>query len=134
MKIDGKCLCGDITYEAEVDPEQSYICNCTDCQTLTGSAFRWSVTVSEVDFKLLTGTLRKYNKRSESGELLPMVFCPNCGSSIYSIYTIDGSKYFNVRVPTARQSAELPPKSQYWQRSAQKWVSEINQIQGYEAE
>ena len=134
MKIDGKCLCGEVTYVAEVDPDQSYICNCTDCQTLAGSAFRWSVTVPEKDFKLLTGKLKTFNKPSESGELLPMLFCPNCGSPLYSIYEIDGERFFNVRVPTARQHAELRPVSQYWKRSAQNWLAEVKRIEGYETE
>jgi hypothetical protein len=40
MKIDGRCHCGYITYQAEIDPEKVMICHCTDCQTLSGSAFR----------------------------------------------------------------------------------------------
>ena len=40
MKIDGGCHCGNIAYRAEVDPGMVGICHCTDCQTLTGSAFR----------------------------------------------------------------------------------------------
>jgi hypothetical protein len=40
MKIDGHCHCGEITFEAEVDPDALNICHCTDCQTLSGSAFR----------------------------------------------------------------------------------------------
>lgn len=134
MKIDGRCLCGAITYEAEVDPKQSYICNCTDCQILAGSAFRWSVTVPETDFKLLSGKLKRFDKTSEHGELLPMLFCPDCGSSLYSIYVVDGARYFNIRVPTARQHAELPPKSQYWTRSAQQWLPEVNRIEANETE
>ena len=54
MKVDGKCLCGFLTYEAQVDPQSVLICNCTDCQTLSGSAFR--VTVQATDFRLLSGT------------------------------------------------------------------------------
>ena len=134
MKIDGKCLCGDITYEAEVDPDQSYICNCTDCQNLAGSAFRWSVTVPEADLELLSGAPKIFNKPSDSGELLPMLFCPNCGSSLYSIYTVNGKRYFNVRAPTAKQNADLPPKKQYWKRSAQKWLTGVSLIEGSETE
>jgi len=37
MKVDGRCHCGYITYEAEIDLE-NLICHCTDCQTLSGSA------------------------------------------------------------------------------------------------
>ena len=134
MKIDGKCQCGDITYEAEVDPNQSFICNCTDCQTLAGSAFRWGVIIPETDFKLLTGKLKTFIKPLESGESLPSLFCPNCGSPVYSIYTRDGARFYNVRVPTARQHAELPPKRQYWKRSAQKWLTGVNQIEGSETQ
>src|ERR1700730_6936527 len=43
MKIDGRCHCGEITFEAEVDPDALHICHCTDCQTLSGSAFRMNI-------------------------------------------------------------------------------------------
>jgi len=47
MKIDGACHCGEVKYEAEVDPEKVAICDCTDCQSLSGSAFRINVFVDE---------------------------------------------------------------------------------------
>ena len=40
MKVDGACHCGRITFEAEIDPERVRICHCSDCQVLSGSAFR----------------------------------------------------------------------------------------------
>ena len=40
MKVEGKCHCGEITFEAEIDPEAARICHCTDCQILTGAAYR----------------------------------------------------------------------------------------------
>src|ERR1700679_3784943 len=43
MKIEGQCLCGKIAYEAHVDPAKASICNCTDCQTLSGSPYGVSV-------------------------------------------------------------------------------------------
>ena len=30
MKVDGRCLCGYLTYEAEVDADAVIICNCLD--------------------------------------------------------------------------------------------------------
>ena len=47
MKIDGRCHCGYITYEADIDPDKTLICHCTDCQTLSGSAFRVHVYTRE---------------------------------------------------------------------------------------
>jgi len=52
MEIDGGCHCGNITYGAEIDPETVGICHCTDCQSLSGSAFRVSVRASKDGFRL----------------------------------------------------------------------------------
>jgi hypothetical protein len=80
MRIEGRCHCGFITYEAEVDPEKVMICHCTDCQTLSGSAFRSVVLTRESGFKLPSGTLKSYVKTAESGARRPQTFCPECGS------------------------------------------------------
>ena len=40
MKVDGTCHCGRVTYAADLDPAGVLVCHCTDCQTLSGSAFR----------------------------------------------------------------------------------------------
>ena len=67
MKIDGRCHCGYIAYEAEIDPDKTLICHCTDCQTLSGSAFRVVAYTREDAFTLLSGELKIYVKTSESG-------------------------------------------------------------------
>jgi len=38
MRVNGSCHCGQITYEAEVDPDRAGLCNCTDCQVLTADS------------------------------------------------------------------------------------------------
>lgn len=52
---------------ADIDPDNNLICNCTDCQTLSGSAFRVVIHTREDAFKLLSGELKIYVKTSESG-------------------------------------------------------------------
>jgi len=52
MHIDGRCHCGAISYEAEVEPETTGICHCTDCQALTGTAFRVTVKAPAEHFVL----------------------------------------------------------------------------------
>ena len=81
MKIDGRCHCGYITYEAEIDPDKTLICHCTDCQTLSGSAFRVVAYTREDAFTLLSGELKAYVKTSESGNKRPQSFCPECGTA-----------------------------------------------------
>ncbi len=123
MKIDGRCHCGHITYEADVDPDEVYVCHCTDCQSISGSAFRWAVPVAEQAFKLLSGEPKTYTKTSESGATSHQLFCPECASPLYSTSIGPGPRILNLRLGTARQRAELRPKAQYWCRSAQRWVA-----------
>jgi hypothetical protein len=60
MKVQGGCHCGQITYEAEIDPEKVGICHCTDCQTGSGSGFRTNVQTLKRTFNLLSGEPRIY--------------------------------------------------------------------------
>lgn len=128
MKIDGGCLCGHVTYAAEVDPAKVTICHCTDCQTLSGSAFRIGAAVPEAAFTLLSGAPKTYVKTAESGARRAQVFCPECGTQIYSTSVGDGPKVLRLRVATARQRHDLPPTSQGWVRSAQTWLGKLDDI------
>ena len=130
MKIDGACHCGYITYVAEIDLEKVGICHCTDCQTLSGSAFRTSVPAGKDGFKLLSGQPKIYLKTAESGNKRAQAFCPECGTSIYSAAPTD-PQTFNIRVGTARQRGELRPKSQGWFRSARDWVMDLHSIKQF---
>src|SRR5262252_104545 len=129
MNIDGGCHCGKITYTAEVDPEKVGICHCTDCQTLSGTAFRVSVPASKENFHL-SGNLKIYVKTAESGAKRAQAFCPECGTPIYASAASD-PQVFNIRVGTVRQRAELRPKAQGWCRSARDWVMDLHSIRQF---
>jgi hypothetical protein len=79
--------------------------------------------VAEKDFKLLSGKPKTYVKIADSGATNHQLFCPECASPIYSTSIGAGPKFFNLRIGTSRQRAELPPRMQYWCRSAQKWIA-----------
>jgi hypothetical protein len=128
MKIDGGCHCGYIAYEAEVDPAKTYICHCTDCQTLSGSAFRTVLPTREGSFKLRSGELKIYVKTAESGTARPQSFCPNCGTPIYSTTLGDGPKVYVLRLGTVRQRDQFTPKMQLWSRSAQCWINDVSSV------
>jgi hypothetical protein len=67
MKVEGRCHCGELTFEAEIDPEAVRICHCTDCQTITGAAYRVNVTATAENFRLRTGHPKIYTRIAESG-------------------------------------------------------------------
>jgi hypothetical protein len=128
MRIDGGCHCGHIVYEAEVDPEKVGICHCTDCQTLSGSAFRTVAFTHEGTFKLTSGELKIYVKTGESGTKRSQAFCPECGTPIYSSTVDGGPKVHVIRVGSARQRDQLVPKVQIWCRSSQRWLRDLGSI------
>jgi hypothetical protein len=126
MKINGGCHCGAITYQADIDPDAVALCHCTDCQTLSGSAFRVVVPAKREGFKL-AGEPKIYVKTGESGRKRVQSFCPHCGTPIYSADT-DNPQVFSIRLGTARQRDQLPPRKQLWCRSALEWTRHLEPV------
>ena len=126
MKIDGTCHCGYLTLAGDADPEKTTICQCRDCQTGTGSAFRVSVPVAGTTFRM-TGEPTKYLKTTaESGNARAQAFCPRCGSPIYSTSPGEGQQAsYMIRVGILRQSRDFVPRRQNWFPSALPWVSSL---------
>ena len=132
MKIDGGCHCGYIVYEAEADPEKATICHCTDCQTLSGSAFRTVLPTRLGSFKLRSGELKIYVKTADNGTARPQSFCPNCGTPIYSTTVGGDPRVYFLRLGTVRQRDQFTPKVQMWSRSSQRWINNIGSIRAIE--
>jgi hypothetical protein len=128
MKIDGGCHCGRIRYEAEVEADRVIVCHCSDCQTLSGSAFRVVVQTRPGTFRLLSGTPKVYTKRAESGAAREQGFCPDCGAPIFSRPAGQPASAIGLRVGTITQRHLLIPKAQYWTRSAQSWLAGLPDI------
>jgi hypothetical protein len=133
MKVQGSCHCGSIKYEAEVDPARVTICHCTDCQRLTGTAFRVSVRALQKDFVLLAGSPSTYVKTAESGAKRAQVFCSSCGSPLYT-YAIGNTETYGLRVGCIEQRRELIPQNQIWCRSALDWAMDISDLPRRERE
>src|SRR5262249_17845192 len=79
MKIDGRCHCGYVTFQAEADPETTTICNCTDCQTMSGAPLRAVIITRPGTFVLLSGKPTEYRKTADSGNVRLQGFAPNAG-------------------------------------------------------
>jgi len=124
MHITGGCHCGKITYEADIDPAGVGICHCTDCQTLSGTAFRTTVFAKKADFHL-TGTPKIYVKLAESGNPRAQAFCGDCGSPLYAT-SVDDPQIYGIRVGTSHQRAQLTPTRQVWCRSALPWLTGLD--------
>ena len=127
MKIDGQCHCGAIAYEAELDPAKVGLCHCTDCQSLSASAFRTVAIVSADTFRLTKGTPKEYVKIAESGNPRVQAFCSDCGSALYACDVGGNPQVYNLRAGTIRQRDDLTPKFQVFRSSAAAWMPELSE-------
>ena len=123
MKITGGCHCGNIKYKAQGDPENALICHCTDCQVMSGSAYRTVLFVDEENFELLNGELKKYVKVADDGARRAMMFCANCGTQIYATAVEKTApRTFGIRLGTTDQRNEIVPNSEKWTESKLEWI------------
>jgi hypothetical protein len=65
MQVHGSCHCGAVAFEAAVDADRVTICHCTDCQRLTGTAYRVTVAANAQDFGLVRSVPKVYFKVGE---------------------------------------------------------------------
>ena len=124
----GGCICGGVRFTLRDDPVTVYACHCTDCQTLSGTAYRSVAFAKDGSFELLSGTLKTYVKTADSGNERAQAFCPECGSPIYSGSPGDSPKNVGIRVGTCRQRDILRPTKRYWCGSAQDWSEDISSL------
>ncbi len=133
MNVHGSCHCGRIAYEAVVDPERTTICHCTDCQALSGSAYRVSVPTRVEDFRLVAGTPAFYTKTAASGARRLQAFCANCGSSLYSAAAENPTTY-GLRAGAIAERDALVPRKQIWCASARDWAMDLAGIERHARE
>jgi len=128
MRVRGSCHCGKIAYTASVDPDRVTICHCTDCQKLSGSAYRVTVPAAAESFALLSGTPTLYVKTADSGAKRVHAFCGNCGSPMYA-HAADGPiKTYGLRIGGIDQRHQLSPRTQKWCHSALDWSEDISEL------
>jgi hypothetical protein len=130
MKVTGGCHCGQITYEAEVDPATVRVCHCTDCQRLSGTVFRTNISSLPGTFVLKSGTPKIYIKTAESGNKRAHAFCPECGAPIYAAVPGPNPATVGLRVGGIDQRAQFgPPTRQGWCRSALSWSMDLTGVE-----
>jgi hypothetical protein len=130
MRINGRCHCGKITFEAEVEAGTARLCHCSDCQTMTGSAFRANIQAPAASFVLRGDQPTIYVKTADSGNRRAHAFCATCGTPIYSA-AIENPTTYSLRVGTIAQRKELgPPVIQVWCQSALPWSGNLGGIAG----
>ncbi len=83
----GGCLCKATRYRVEGGPEYALQCYCRDCQHISGGGNLPQIAVRRETLSL-SGSVRTYHWKANSGNDLELGFCAECGSPIYKSTTL----------------------------------------------
>jgi hypothetical protein len=121
LPLTGGCSCGAIRYEINSFPLLLYACNCTDCQTASGSAFALNMPVATKGFRIVKGEPKGWHHKSPSGADVTSWFCGDCGARIFGERK-GRPDSMSLRAGTLDDTKWLVPAAHMFMRSAQGWV------------
>jgi hypothetical protein len=117
--LKGHCLCGSVQYEIKGKPQLSFLCQCRQCQRITGSGHSAEFVVPE-EIVSLAGELKSYEMKSDNGNIIGSEFCPNCGNPVLKRSSgYPGLLFFHAA--TLENPESFNPQKVFWASSRQPW-------------
>lgn len=120
-KYSGQCLCGEISYSVDVEPVFTGNCHCKGCQRSSGSAFIPAMIFPEKDV-VVSGEVKYFESRADSGDIHRRGFCPNCGSQLFSRFS-NMPGMLGIKAGTLNDTSNYVPKLDFYVGSAAPWDS-----------
>jgi hypothetical protein len=121
LPMTGGCARGAIRYEIISFPLLLYSCHCTDCQTISGSAFALNMPVATTGFRIVTGQPKAWRRLSPSGGEVVSWFCGDCGGRLYGERQ-SRPESMTIRAGTLDDTSWLAPSAHLFMKSAQPWL------------
>lgn len=118
-ELQGSCLCGNVRFKIADQPHMSANCHCLNFQKSSGAghAFHLMVDAGKVE---ITGETRGYQYTADSGSLVTVYFCPECGSSTHG-KTARFPDMITVRAAILDDSAGLTPQVSVYRKRLRDW-------------
>ena len=129
--LEGRCKCGSLTYTMKKRPMIVHCCHCSECQTLTGSAFVLNAII-ESDLVEVDGKTAEVTLPTPSGHGQIVTRCADCATTIYSAYLSRKGKLRYVRVGTLDNPGDCPPDMHIFISSKLPWVTLSDEVPVYE--
>lgn len=81
MKLEGRCYCGTVSYQAEGDPVMKAQCHCRECQYLTGGSANVFIAMPLDGFRYTKGQPKTFS-RTDIPNAVTREFCADCGTQL----------------------------------------------------
>jgi len=117
--LTGGCQCGAVRYECAAEPLFSGNCHCRDCQKATGGAYVPAIAVPVQAVKI-TGEVKYYECRADSGHTFSRGFCPTCGGRVFG-NTSGYPQFILITAGSLDDPSRFNPSMDFFTSSAQPW-------------
>jgi hypothetical protein len=118
---EGGCQCGEIRYRLIGEPLWLTVCHCNECKRQSGGAFGMSLRMRQADVELLSGSPKRWSRRSEDGGAVVCHFCGTCGTRLW--HEPQGSGFLHVKPGTLDDSSTLAPRFEAWTKRKAPWLT-----------
>ena len=115
----GQCLCGAVSYVCSAEPKFSLMCQCRQCQKITGTGHSVQFAVDATSTKI-SGAVKFYALKTDSGNDVSSAFCGTCGNPIYKTTSMMPDTLV-FHVSTLDNPALYKPQMVVYSDSAQPW-------------
>lgn len=117
--LTGGCQCGAVRYECSAEPLFMGNCHCRDCQRSTGGAYAPMIGIPIAEVRI-TGEIRWYESRADSGSIAGRGFCPICGARLLAKSSADPT-LLEIHAGSLDDPARFKPAEDIFTSSAQAW-------------
>jgi hypothetical protein len=125
-KYTGHCACGAIRFAFDTDPDFIALCHCLDCKRASGGEAAVFFAVPQGDFTLLDGSPRAFHYVADSGGGLDRVFCPTCGSRLYTENLDSFPGLVFVQLGSLDRPEWIAPKLEMFTRRRLAWSAALD--------
>lgn len=117
--LSGGCACGAIRYEIKTAPEFSMICQCRQCQRISGSGHAAQFAV-DAKSTTIQGDVKFYKVTSDDGNTVSSGFCGNCGSPVLK-RSSGYPQYITFHAATLDDPSSYEPQMVVYSQFKQPW-------------
>lgn len=115
MRYEGGCLCRAVRYSSDAEPINERICHCRLCQRAIGASFNARL-LFRIEDVAIDGPVKTYN----SSEALKRGFCPECGTTLFSMRASAG--VMGITAGSLDDPGLFRPAEHIWTSSRQPWL------------
>ena len=126
MSVRGGCLCGLVTFEADLPFGKFIKCHCSRCRSATGSAFAANAYVPPAAFRWLAGADMVARFDLPAARSFSTAFCRVCGAPLP--HATRSGREIIIPAGSLRDDPGVSPTLDACWRSRARWLSDAGDL------